>query len=312
MKRFILASLLAAGTLWSTAPANASIPGPLPAASSSFSAGSMHVDVYGTAGKPAMIFIPGLTCGPWEWAGEIKRFSPDYTIYALTLPGFDGQPPIQGPLFDTMTSDFWTLLQTRHIDKPVIVGHSLGGTLGIMLAEQHSDRLRAVVAVDGLPILPGMEKLPAQQRDAAATRMSAMMSALSTPAQFEAAEKTYSLPYLITSPADIDAVAPLTARSNAAATGQWLAEDTKADLRGQLNAISVPLLEIAPFDSQLDPKGPGQLTTAAAKQTYYQTLLKGAPTATVQIVQPSRHFIMYDQPQALHDVIARFLLGIRG
>lgn len=297
MKRLILASALAASTLWFSAPASASIPPPLPRASSSFTAGSLHVDEYGTAGKPAMIFIPGLTCGPWEWAGEIERYSPDYAIYALTLPGFDGQPAVAGPLFQTVTADFWALLQTRHIDKPIVIGHSLGGTLAIMLAEQHSDRLRAVIAVDGMPIFPGMEKMAAAQRDAAARQFDAMLSSAKTPQQFEYAEKTYALPALISSAADIDAIAPLVAKSDPKASGAWAAEDVGLDLRPQLNRIAVPLLEVVP-GSGLAP--------------YYQTLLAGDARAQIAPVENSRHFVMYDQPQALHAVIARFVSGIRG
>lgn len=311
MKRFIIASALAASALWFGAPARASIPPALPAANASFDSGSLHVDVYGTAGKPAMIFIPGLTCGPWEWAGEIARFAPDYTVYALTLPGFDGRAAIRGPLFAAVTGDFWSLLRTRGIEKPILVGHSLGGTLGFMLAEQHSDRLRALVAVDGMPIFPGMESMQPAQRGGIAQQMGAMLSAIATPAAFEAAEKTYSLPYLLTSHSDIAAVAPLTARSDPKAVAQWMQEDMTLDLRPQLGAISVPVLEIAPFDPQFDPKAPAKIATAADKRAYYAALLGGDATARVRVVAPARHFIMYDRPKALDAVIAQFVEGLR-
>lgn len=295
MKRLVLASVLAASTLWFSAPASASIPPPLPAANTSFSSGSLHVDVYGTPNKPAMIFIPGLLCGPWEWAGEIRNFSPDYTIYALTLPGFDGQPAIQGALFQTVSSDFWSLLQSRGIEKPIVVGRSLGGTLAIMLAEQHSDRLRAIIAVDGMPIFPGLEKLTPGQREDAAQRFASMLSAAQTPQQFEYAEKTYALPTLMSSPSDIAAVAPLVAKSDPKPSGAWAAEDVRGDLRPQLDRISVPLLEVVP---------------GRALAPYYGSLLAGDSTAHVVPVENSRHFVMYDQPQALHAAIAQFLSGI--
>ena len=284
MKRLVFASVLAASTLWFSAPASASLPAPLPAARASFDARSLHVDVYGTPGKPAMIFIPGLVCGPWEWAGEIERFSPDYTIYALTLPGFNGQPAIQGALFDTVSADFWSLLQLRHIDKPIVVGHSLGGTLAIMLAEQHSDRLSAVITVDGLPIFPGMENMSPAQRDEAAARIASMSGNL-----------TAALPMLISSKDDVDAIAPLVEKSDPKAAGAWAADDVRLDLRGQLSRVSVPLLEVVP---------------GSAMAPYYQSLLAADTSARVVSVENSRHFVMYDQPQALHAAIARFLSEI--
>lgn len=310
MKRLILASALIASTLWSAAPAKAAVPPPLPAARASFNSGSLHVDVYGTPGKPALVFIPGLTCGPWEWSGEITHFAPDYTIYTLTLPGFNGQPAIQGDLFAKVTGDFWNLLQSRGIDKPIVIGHSLGGTLGFMLAEQHSDRLRALIAVDGLPVFPGTENLPQAQRDAMASQMAAMIGSISTPQAFEAAEKNYSLPYMITAKDDVAAVAHLAATSDPKATAQWMHDDLLLDTRAQLAAITIPVLEITPFDPKLDPFGPAKIASAQQKQAYYASLLKGDATAKVQVIEPSRHFIMYDQPQALQAAMASFLSGI--
>jgi pimeloyl-ACP methyl ester carboxylesterase len=302
MPRFLFAIALA--VFVSTAAARATVPTPLPAPLRSFDAGSLHVDVYGTPERRALIFIPGLTCGPWEWSGEIARLSPTYTIYALTLPGFDGHPAIKPPLFQTVTGDFWTLLQTQSIVKPVLIGHSLGGTLAIMLAEQHSDRLGGVISVDGLPIFPGMDRMTADQRAQAAAQMTAAMAQASTPEQFAAMEKTYVLPNLMTSPDDIAVVAPLTARSDIAATAAWTSEDIALDLRPQLTTVGAPLLVIAPYDAALEGK---MLPDAAAKRSYYEALLANDPAANVQMIEPARHFVMYDQPQKLHDAIASFV-----
>lgn len=288
--------------------ARAALPPPLPTASRSFDAGSVHVDVYGTAGKPAVMLIPGLTCGPWEFSGIIARLAPNYSIYALTLPGFDGRSAIQAPLFPTVTADIGKLLQSHSIPNPVIIGHSLGGTLGIALAEHYSPDIRGVVAIDGLPIFPGYDKLSVAQREQYATQMSSMIANAATPAQFEAAERTYSLPYMITSPSDVAAVAPLTARSSPSATAAWMKEDLTTDLRPALSAVTVPLLEIAPYDRTLDTRS---FPTSAAKQSYYESLLAGDRTARVQMIAPSRHFIMYDQPQRLQAAIDYFLSSLR-
>lgn len=109
MKRLAFAGVLALSMLWFNIPANAATPPPLPKADASFTAGSLRIDVYGTAGKPALIFIPGLTCGPWEWSAEIVRFSPTHRIYAVTLPGFDGVPSVKTPLFETASADFCSI-----------------------------------------------------------------------------------------------------------------------------------------------------------------------------------------------------------
>lgn len=287
MRRLVLACALALSVLSSATPAFAE----------SFQSGSLKVDVYGAAGKPALVFIPGLTCGPWEWSREIARYAPAYRIYALTLPGFDGQPGAKTPLVTTVEADFWNLLETRQIKNPTLIGHSLGGTLAISLAEQHPDRLRAVIAVDGLPIFPGMDFMSEAQRNTMAAQTAAMMAA--TPqAQFAESQKR-TLPYLVTSPKDVDAIANAAAKTDPLVAAEWAKEDLLADFRPQLKNAAVPILEIAPFDPKLDPFGPAKFADAAAKQRYYESLFAGAPQAKVHVIQPSRHFIMYDQPAAL-------------
>lgn len=284
------------------APAFATVPPPLPAATATFDVGSLHVQQFGS-GPKSLIFIPGLTCGPWEWSGEIARLAPRYTIYALTLPGFDGQPSVDAPLFPRVTADIWTLVDQKHIVKPIVIGHSLGGTTGFMLATQHPERLGGVIALDGLPIYPTdifstPDKIAAMA-DAAAAKMAAIPQA-----QFAAYEKTGSIPYLVTAPADVDAIATLAGKSDPKAAAQWFKEDLELDLRPQLAQATVPIVLLAPYDNALE----GQyLPTAAAKQAFYAGIVKNAPNASVVVIPNARHFAMYDQPKATSDAIDAFL-----
>ena len=308
MKRLVLGGAFAVAALLSAVPASAAVQPPLPKADASFDAGSLHVDRYGAPGKIAVVFIPGLTCGPWEWSREIAQFRSAYTVYALTLPGFDGHAPVSSPLLPTVTADFFTMLQTQHIDRPIVIGHSLGGSLGFMLATQHSDRLRGVISVDGLPVFPGLENQTLDQRAQAANRMSAMMASMSTPAQFEAAERTYSLPYLVTSPDDIASIAKLSARSDAKAAGAWMAADFENDSRPQLANITVPVFLIAPYDAAVDR---ARFATADAKRAYYAGLVANDRTAHVSIIEHSRHFIMYDQPAQLDAALTSYAAELK-
>lgn len=295
MFRLILAGALVASTLTSTLAAQAAPQPPLPQIAQTYQAGSVRVDRYGS-GKNAVVLIPGLTCGPWEFSREIALLQKQYTVYALTLPGFDGQKAISGQLFSTASADIWTFLDTQHVRRPVVIGHSLGGTLGLLLATQHPDRLRGVIAIDGLPVFPGAESKTPAEREAAGAQMRGMMANASTPAAFEFAEKSYVLPYLVTGKDDAAAIAKLVAKSDPNASGDWMAQDYEQDLRPSLASANVPILEIAPYDAALDGK---QFPTAAAKQAYYAGLLAKAPDAKVEMAASSRHFIMYDQPALL-------------
>jgi pimeloyl-ACP methyl ester carboxylesterase len=296
--RAVVALLLA---LFVTAPAFAAVPPPLPIATATFDVGSLHVQQFGS-GTQTLIFIPGLTCGPWEWSGEIARLSSRYTIYALTLPGFDGQPSIAAPLFPRVTADFWTLLDRKHIVKPIVIGHSLGGTTGFMLATQHPERLRGVIALDGLPIYPTDIFSTPDKVAAMADALAAQLAAIPQ-ADFAASEKQ-TLPGMVTAPSDVDAIAALSGRSDPKASAQWFKEDVELDLRPDLAKADVPILLLAPYDATIYGK---YFPTADRFKAFYASIVKNAPNASVVVIPNSRHFAMYDQPKATSDAIDAFL-----
>lgn len=278
---------------------------PAPPPSSSFDIGILHVDRYGS-GAQALILIPGLGGGPWVWYGTIAHFQSTYTIYALTLPGFDGRPPTkQTPLFTAFSDSFWKLLADQHIVHPIVIGHSIGGTLAILLGEEHPNRLRAIVAVDGLPVFPMLASATAEERQAAAARAAAQLASESGAAWLDSQTK-YMASIGTLDPSLVAATAQLQAKSDPNAEAAWVTEDLTTDLRPDLPKETAPLLEIMPYNPSPSTDG---TPTYTRDQTvaFYRSLLAGAPNAQVRAIVPSRHFVMLDQPDALYASIAGFI-----
>jgi pimeloyl-ACP methyl ester carboxylesterase len=272
---------------------------------STFEAGSVHVDQYGS-GSPALVLIPGLTDGGALWDTTVARYQSTHTIYVLTLPGFGGRASIAPPMLDTVDRDIAAFLPRAN--KPVLIGHSLGGFLAIRLAEEHSDLIRGVIAIDGLPVFPGLDKMNPQTRAAIASQVGDQVGHES-PAQFEQGEiKQVSL---MTQPANLQTALSFSKGADISATARYAEELMTADLRPDLSKISVPLLEIGPFDATLDPNNPyNPLATLQQKQAYYQSLFAGDSTAKVVMIDDSRHFIMLDQPDKLFAAIDAFLASL--
>ncbi len=283
---------------------------PLPALAAtpaaSFAASSVHVDQYGS-GSPALVLIPGLTDSGAVWETTVAHYASTHTIYVLTLPGFGGRPPTAAPMLDTVDKDIAAFLPRAN--KPVLIGHSLGGFLAIRLAEEHSDLIRGAVAIDGLPVFAGMEKLtPAARVSAAAAAGSRISNA--TPAQF-AQGQAAQLGYM-TKAQNVATATSFSKGADIGATGTYMTEMMSADLRPNLSRITVPLLELGPFDATLDPYNPySPQATLAQKQTYYQSLFAGDPTAQVIMIDDSRHFVMLDQPVRLFAAIDAFLAAVK-
>lgn len=287
-----------------------------PDVAGSFTVGTLRVERYGEHGRP-VILIPGLESGTWTWTGTIEHLRDDHVVYAVTLAGFDGvpAPAKKTGLLDQADASLLRLIEEHHIDHPVLVGHSIGGTLAIRFAGEHNDLLSGVVAVEGLPVFPGWQNLTAKQRHARAATMKKRIASM-TPAQFKTQQMNYMKYMGVIDPAKAACYARHMAKSDQAATAEYMAEDYAADDRPGLKQVTVPLLEIVPFyakDAKMAAARTGQpARTAQEKAAFYGTLLANDPTAKVVTVTPSRHFAMLDQPARFRQVLENFLSGLPG
>lgn len=279
-------------------------------ASSSFTVGTLTVQRYGDQGQP-VILIPGLASGPWVWDAIRAHLATNHVVYTVTLAGFDGIPIPTDPgnLLDRADSSLLALIHGHHIVKPILIGHSLGGTLAIRLATEHAELLRAVVAADGLPIFPGAENMtPAQISETSRDMISQMGAA--APDLFRSQQLGYMKRVGVIDPDTAAKYAALTARSDPMATAIYATEDLTMDLRPHLKKATVPLLVISPYFAA-DLAAPPTSLSEEQKTAYYEKLLAGAPDAKVVSISPSRHFVMLDQPQKFMKVVDGFLSSLR-
>jgi pimeloyl-ACP methyl ester carboxylesterase len=268
--------------------------------------GTLKVERHGDHGRP-VILLPGLQGGPWVWQRTIAQLQKNHVVYAVTLAGFDGMPAPAGDgnLFDCADASLLQLIEQHKIDKPVLIGHSLGGTLALRFAGEHPRLVSGVVAVDGLPIFPGMERVSAEQRQAMAKQMQTTMAA-ATPEQFKAQTLGYMQKVGVIDPQLAARYAPMNARSDIKASARYMAEDLASDLRSGLKHANVPILEISPYYAP-DFSQPPMQFSEAQKVAYYQSLLANAPNAKVVSISPARHFAMLDQPVKFQQALDTFL-----
>jgi pimeloyl-ACP methyl ester carboxylesterase len=267
------------------------------------------VERHGSRGRP-LILIPGLASGGWVWQETVRAYSKDHAVYVLTLPGFDGRPPAPGNAFASARNTVIKLMEQRRLDRPVIVGHSLGATLALAVAEDRPAQVGGVVAIDGLPVMPGTEDLPPAERGRYAQGMKARMAGMvgmNSRTQFAAQQQAYMRTTGSVDMGRADDIALLTGRSDPASVGQYAADVLELDLRPGLKDIQAPVLVIAPF---FEPDGAQQGLSVQAKADYYRSLLAGAPRVEAVTVAPARHFAMIDQPQQVNDAIRKYLSSL--
>lgn len=273
------------------------------AATAAFDRGILRVERFGKPGARAIVFIPALFCGSWQWAAQINALSGTYDIFVVTLPGFDGRPMIAGDdLMNRAAMSLHGLIVTDRLRRPIVVGHSLGGTLAVYYAEHYPNDVTNVVTVEGgYPLAP----TPAQ-RDASVAKSVAPYRGIAQ-SQVGPVIRQTMLQYTITSKADVDAVEPLAARSDPAGLIGWMQAALSLDLTAGLAKITAPFTAIVPFDPAIDPyQG---FASEEKKRAAYVRWAARAPLGKVIVIENSRHFVMFDQPekfeQALETAIAR-------
>jgi pimeloyl-ACP methyl ester carboxylesterase len=271
--------------------------------------GTIKVERHGDRGRP-IILIPGLEGGPWVWQQTIDHLQKTHVVYAVTLAGFDGVPVPEGAgdLFDRADASLLQLIEQQKIDNPVLVGHSIGGTLALRFAGEHADLISGVVAVDGLPIFPGMDRVSAGQRLAMAAQTREKMATV-TPDQFRAQGLVYMQRIGVIDQQVAARYAPMNARSDIKATAEYMADDLMSDVRPGLKNANVPILEISPYNAPDFSHAP-MVMSEAQKTAYYQSLLANAPNAKVVSISPSRHFVMLDQPMKFQQTLDGFLKSL--
>src|SRR5580658_2620432 len=115
---------------------------------------------------PDVILIPGLGCSHDVWKAEAAKLSAHYRLHLVQIRGFSGYPAganASGPLLEPIVTELAKYIEDAKM-HPAIIGHSLGGTLALMLADKHPQDVAKMMLVDTLPFL-GMEIDPKATAD---------------------------------------------------------------------------------------------------------------------------------------------------
>jgi pimeloyl-ACP methyl ester carboxylesterase len=122
---------------------------------------------WGTDGKPAMILVHGGLdhARSWDWVARALR--DDFHVYALDLRGHGNSAWAPGALYSVAEHvlDLSALADIINAFPVYIVGHSLGGIVTLLYAGVYPERVKKIVAIEGLGPPPNHRiHRPASQR----------------------------------------------------------------------------------------------------------------------------------------------------
>jgi pimeloyl-ACP methyl ester carboxylesterase len=265
--------------------------------------GSLFVERSGGSG-PSLLLIAGLAGGAWCFEETIGRLSPELAIHALTLPGCDGRPAAGAPVIETVCADIIRYIESARLDRPILVGHSLGAFLALRIGVMRPGLIGGLVTLDGYPVFPPLAGAEPAARAAEARRRAApFYAAAGDPARFRAIMREFMATRMNDS-RQVERFAERAARSDPRATGDYVVDMLSADLRAELPKLVAPLLALVATDSYHAGRSEPEL------RAIHAALLAGAPQASLLLVRGARHFIAQDRPDVVCAAIEAFVAGL--
>ena len=265
--------------------------------------GRISVVVVGNPKGPDVVLIPGLTSSRAVWDGTVKQLSGRYRLHLVQVNGFAGAPAgdnATGPVLQPVVDAIDGYVRAKHLKKPAVIGHSLGGLAGLMLASQHPQDVSRLMVVDSLPFF-GLLFGPGTTVDMVTGRGAQMRDGMANGTQEAyAAMETQAIANLVKDP-DGRAIATKWALdSDKRVVAQAFYDDLTTDVRPALPKIATPVTMLYPWDAAT---GRPQAAFDALYTGAYATL----PGAKVKRIDASFHFIMLDQPVAFAAEVETFL-----
>jgi pimeloyl-ACP methyl ester carboxylesterase len=107
-----------------------------------------------------LLFVHGWCCDWTAFRPQFDHFARTHAVTALDLRGCGRSDcPDRGYSIPELTDDVAHFCAAVGIEQPVVIGHSLGGMIGVELAARHPTVPRALILVDPGPIDPLPESL---------------------------------------------------------------------------------------------------------------------------------------------------------
>lgn len=251
----------------------------------------------------SVILIPGLASPRAVWDGIAPQLARDHRVFLVQVNGFAGDDPganAQAGLINGVVADLHAFVRRNRLRGAAVIGHSLGGLVGLRLAVEHPADVDRLMVVDSLPFLAILMAPPELSKDARTVEPFARQMRERLPTTFAKPQWTESsLQRLAFKPSSRAQVQRWALAANPQVVAQAYYEDIITDLRGQLGAIRAPVTLVYPWNPTL--------RMADRADAFYRHEFAAVPKITYVKIEDSAHFVMLDQPQAFGAAVDNFL-----
>jgi pimeloyl-ACP methyl ester carboxylesterase len=243
-------------------------------------------EVHGHYEHIPLIFLHGWTKSSYLWESQVEYFKSRKKIITLDLRGHgQSDKPLNNYSIKQFSEDLYMFMKKLGIEKAVIIGHSMGGMIGLRFAIDHQEMTEKLVLVSTLAkfLFSFGRKL--------AYSMSERFSAESIVNQY------YSRAYQKGYPSsEIEKAVKKALQTPEHVVLSCLEGMKKFDVSSELSSIQVPTLII---------HGKNDATFPLSQANY---LKNSIPNSELTVIEGAGHEIIDETPEKISQTIEKFLL----
>ena len=267
-------------------------------------AAGLGVSLAGDDSAPPLVLLHGLAERRQVFDWLAPALAPHLRLVALDLPGFGSSPPLPGDGFDlgAVCGRVEAALAELGLDRPAMLGHSLGGGVAVRYAAERPGALRALVLVAPAGLLATGAVRPSWRRPRthALGRVALRAAIPVIVGSRRLRERTFAR--VVGDPHGLGAALArelLMGAAQGRSTPVAGIEIVHAGLRDRLDALTLPTLVVwGGRDRVVSPR-------------YAEPLRDALPDGRLLLLPESGHVPMCEEPGALAAAVRELLAGDR-
>jgi len=267
--------------------------------------GRFTVEVTGSG--PDVILIPGLISSRAVWDGLMPSLK-GYRVHRVQIAGFAGVPAgpnAEGAVVGPFVAALAAYIREAKLERPAVVGHSMGGFSGLLLAQQHPELVGRLMIVDAAPFIGALGN-PAATLESTRPGAEAFKAAILgwSDEQFAAAQPQNAR-FMMKSEKDRPSMVDWAVRSDRRVMAQVTWDVMTTDARPALPAMATPVTVLYAYDASMST--PARLVKPETLDGIYGQAYATLPGVRLVRVDGAYHFLMLDQPERFAREVAAFL-----
>ena len=292
-RRNVLKGLAGGGVLWAAtgAPVRARAP---------FESSRIVVETRGAG--PDLILIPGLASTSSVWSRVASRLA-GQRLHLVSVRGFGDLPPAanrEGAIMGAVAGEVRRYIAETGLERPAVIGHSMGGQIGLRVAADAPDRVGRLMTVDASPFFPALISPGATVGDVEPIAQVAYQ-AIQILGDEGLRARGRALGLELGGAADAVFGSMGWQGGDRRVLAQALYEVMTVDLRHRLPDISAPVTVV--YGWSPDESSPRSRTDSLFRGAYASL----PRPATFERIEGAEHMVMIDQPTRFLAAVERFL-----